>query len=150
MNSKSVDEVLIEAYSDFNNSGCSVNFLLPNEAKSMDLRLIRCFPNIVSKYVFSKQFPNSNRTEWCEDGPLMPYLEGSWFRNFYCSMRDNPQSFCGDIGFYRDTFTGKGYHRSIIILFGENAASVSRSAGTNEVHQEACLSVNNRKVGQFA
>jgi len=148
---KSFDRVLIEAYSDFNNSGCIVHFFLPSEAKDMDLRQFRCFPSISSTYSFSNRFPISNRTELCKFGPLMPYFDyRTWYHNFYCSMDDIPQTVCGEVGFYRDTFTGKGFQRSMAILLSENAISTSHSTVTKEVHQEACLSVKTQKVGQFA
>ena len=139
---KSVDEVLMEAYSDFNNSGCSVNFFLPREAKDMDLRLIRCYPNFVSTYIFSERVPG-NRTDLCENGPLMPYLEGTWFRNFYCSSNNIPQTKCHEAGFYQEYFEKKLTGYSIAIIISDDAASMERPTVSNKVYQEACLSMNN-------
>jgi len=149
---KSVDEVFMEANSDFNNSGCSVHFFLPREAKNMDLRLIRCYPNLASTIIYSNRLPKENRTEWCEDGPLMPYFEGSWFRNFYCSSNIIPQTKCNEAGFYREYFTNKWTGFSIAILISYDAASIDRPTVANENYQEACLSLNNTttKVGKLA
>ena len=146
---KSFDEVLIEAYSDFINSGCSVIFFLPKQAKQMDLRPIVCFPKLISTYNYSKLPPKDYRTEVCEKGPLMPYFKHTWFRNFYCSKDDIPLALCADTGFYVDSFEGRA-GRSMVILFGENLRSMNRSTVANQVHQEACLFINNTKVGRFA
>jgi len=146
---KSFEEILIQAYSDFNNSGCMVNFFLPKEAKTLDLRQIRCHPELYSTYFYADLFPTSNRIQLCEDGPLMPYGEGTWFRNFYCSFDDIPRTTCDETGFYRESFAGKGVGSSIMLLLGENVASEHRSTGEIQVHQEACLSVSNKKVGKF-
>ena len=126
-----------------------VDFFLPREAKSMDIRSIRCYPEMYTTYIYADLFPTSNRIKLCEDGPLMPYGEGTWFRNFYCSYDDIPRTTCDESSFYRESLTGKGAGGSIMLLLGENVASEHRSTAENQVHQEACFSLSNKKVGQF-
>jgi len=157
---KSFDQVLIEAYSNFIKSGCSVTFYLPKKAKEIDLRPVICYPSIQS--LFSNRPQVDNRKEMCERGPLMPYPNNRssiFYRNFYCSGDDIPKTGCAnETGFYIESYidreTGKvpgtSNDKTMFILFGENVPSMNRSTVANKVHLEACLIFNYTKVGRFA
>jgi len=157
---KSLDQVLIEAYSNFIKSRCSVTFYLPNEAKEIDLRPVICYSRTQS--IFSQSTPEDNRKEMCERGPLMPYPNNEvsiFYRNFYCSEDDIPKTRCAtEPGFFIEsyinrengTIQGDSNDMTMFILFGENVPSMNRSTVANKVHLEACLVINNTKVGRFA
>jgi len=153
---KSLDEVLIEVYSNFNNSGCNVNFFLPRVAKAMNLRTVVCFPKLVST-IWSKLPPEDNSKELCENGPLMLYSSNTGyryvFRNFYCSLEDIPGTRCSEMGFYIESFIRDNVADSVMtmsILIDEKFPSVNRSTVAKKVHLEACTLINNTKVGKFA
>jgi len=145
---RSFDALFIELRSNFNSSLCKIHFFLPKEARYIDQRLVRCFPEIIATYqYFGTPTATENRNELCTNGPVLPYFSWSWwYRNIFCTFLENPPNTCQQPSDITGQYSSIDLTRSMVVLFGKSASISGRSGVENTDYEEACITVNDTKV----
>jgi len=144
---RSFDGLFIEVRSNFNSSLCKIQFFLPEVARNVDQRLVKCFPDLSPLYRLGDLTVTDNRKDICEKGAVMPFLSGSWHRNFYCTSLEKPHFPCPkppDI--FKTPSPAKGFPRSMLVLIGNIFSSPVQSDVATIDYKKACININGTKV----
>jgi len=144
---RSFDGLFIEVRSNFNSSLCKIQFFLPEGARNVDQRLVKCFPDLSLNYRLGDLTVTDNRKDICKNGAVMPFLSASWYRNFYCTSLEKPHFPCPEPpDIFKTSTPAKGFPRSMVVLIGNLFSSAGQPDVATLDYKEACTNINGTTV----